>query len=170
MYLQLLYIWCTMAGRFFSGMCLNSRCCCLFGSRLSVLPCHDSFSPVNPSEGVTVVVSLQIFPPIWCVFVFGLHCIHTGMSPRRTLPKLNPTVQLSCVFVKGCNVFNWTQQDNNSYTAMTLQVSELWSRKSSRKFPQSPPALQSVFLLYVFCTLPLRNSCLPRRKKKKKHW
>lgn len=169
MYLQLLYIWCTMA-----DMCLNSRCCCFFGSRLSVLPCHVSFLLRTLQRGVTVVVSLQIFLPIWCVFVFGLHCIHTGMSPRRTLPKLNPTVQLSCVFVKSCNVFNWTQQDNNSYTAMTLQVSELWSRKSSRKFPQPPlsPSLSfqlSVFLLYVFGTLPLRNSCLPR-KKEKKNW
>lgn len=59
-----------------------------------VLPCHVSFSNANSSEGGRVV-------PVWCVLVFGRHCcIHADVSPVWTSPKLNPTVRLSCVFVK----------------------------------------------------------------------
>lgn len=60
-----------------------------------VLSCH-----VSLSEGDRILVSPQTF--LCCVFFFFQQrcCIHTDLSLEWTSPKLNPTVRLSCVFVK----------------------------------------------------------------------
>lgn len=81
------------------------KSCC---SPANIPPCFDAFSPCT--------VSTLMRPPS------ELH------------PNLNPTVQRSCVFRRDeKDEFKWKQQDNHSGTVMTLQFSELRSRKSSRE-------------------------------------
>lgn len=150
--IQIVYIWCTMSALFFSDMYLNSRCWCFFFCFFNclsvVLPCHVSFLMQTPQKGGRIVVALQMFLPMLCVFVFVRHCcIHTDVSPEWTWPKLNPTVRLSCVFVKDAMLSSEKKTKKTagrqllkptrvlSYTVMTLVVSGVTVTQVFQKVP-----------------------------------
>lgn len=76
-------------------MCL-SRHCCLFVICLFFLPYHVFLYNANSSGGGKVVVPPQIFLRF---DAFSSCTVSALMRPPSELhPKLNPTVQRSCVF------------------------------------------------------------------------
>lgn len=167
--IQVVYL---MSGLFFSEMYLNNLWWWFF---LLSFSCSCFLSYANSSQKEEELLLLSKCSFLFCVFLSSVDTVvSTLMCPLSELqPKLNPTVRLSCVFVKDSRENSRiTTPKANNVTCHTQQQWPWWSKGYSHASLPGRSQNLSLLLLWTLGLTPIFLSSekltIKNKKNKKK--